>query len=122
MSNIDQLMKNLQQFRDERDWRKYHTPKDLAISISLEAAEVLEHFQWKTAEEVEQYVVTHKEKVTEELADVLKYVLHLADVLEIDIVETAIQKLERDSAKYPVEKIKGNYKKYNQIESHSSSL
>lgn len=116
MSNVDELMVKLQQFRDERDWKKYHTPKDLAVSITLEAAEVLEHFQWKSPEAADQYVAEHKDKVADELADVLKYVLHLADVLEVDIVEAAIKKLERDSAKYPVEKIKGNYIKYHQIQ------
>ncbi len=116
MSDINELNLKLQKFRDERDWAKYHTPKDLAISISLEAAEVLEHFQWKTSEEAEQYLASHKGEVTDELADVLKYVLHLADVLNVDIVDAAIRKLKRDSAKYPVDKIKGNYIKYNQIE------
>lgn len=116
MPHIDELNLKLRQFRDDRDWLKYHTPKDLAISIALESAEVLEHFQWKTTEEIEQYLASHKGKVTDELADVLKYVLHLADILNVDIVDAAIKKLEHDSAKYPIDKIKGKYVKYSQID------
>lgn len=116
MSDVNELRANLKQFVDERDWAKYQTPKDLAISIALEAAEVLEHFQWKTPEQSVKYVREHKQKVVDELADVLKYTLGLADALDVDIVEAATRKLERDSVKYPVEKIKGNYIKYNQID------
>jgi dCTP diphosphatase len=115
MKDINILLEKVKQFRDERDWMKYHNHKDMAVSVVLEAAEVLEHFQWKTAEEVEEYVKTHKHEIAEELSDVLKYVIEFADNLDIDLVDAALQKLEKDAAKYPVDKIKGNYKKYNQI-------
>jgi dCTP diphosphatase len=115
MQDINILLEKVKQFRDERDWMKYHTHKDMAISVVLEAAEVLEHFQWKTPEEVEEYAKTHKQEIADELSDVLKYLVEFADNLEIDLVDAAIKKLEKDAAKYPVDKIKGNYKKYNQI-------
>lgn len=116
MSPIQQLEENLRQFRDERDWMKYHTPKDLAISIVLESSELLEHFQWKDAEASAKHVEKKREEILDEMADILKYLLHLSDVLNVDLVERAIEKLKRDGAKYPVEAIKGDYKKYTEIE------
>lgn len=115
MNDLAKLAKKLRKFRDERDWKKYHTPKDLAISVSLEASELLEHFQWKTPQEAEKYVKEHKDKVAEELADVFNYVVALADTVGIDILDEAHKKLEKNSAKYPIEKIKGNYRKYTEI-------
>jgi dCTP diphosphatase len=115
MKDINILLENLRKFNEERDWEKYHNHKDLAISLALEAAEVLEHFQWKTGDEINSYAEQHKQDIADELSDVLKYLLQLADNLEVDIVDAAIHKLERDAQKYPVDKIKGNYKKYNQI-------
>ncbi len=110
------LVKKLNKFRDERDWKRYHTPKDLAVSMTLEAAEVLEHFQWKSDKEIEKYVREHRDDIAEELADVLKYLLQLAhDIGVKDMVDVAIKKLERDAKKYPIEKIKGKYIKYTKL-------
>ena len=100
-------------FRDERNWRQFHNPKDLAISISLEASELLELFQWKTNEEV---VGVKSERLQEELADVLIYAAMLADDLGFDLDEIVMKKLEKNGRKYPVEKSIGRKDKYTQLE------
>ena len=115
MLNIQELTEKIIQFRDERDWSQFHTPKNLAISLSLEASEVLEHFQWKTDEEIKEYLKTHREHIADELGDVLNYLLLLANRAEIDILEAAEKKLEKNKIKYPVEKAKGSAKKYNEL-------
>ena len=103
-STIDKINK----FRDDRDWRKFHNEKDLAISISLEASELLELFQWKQSEEV---TTNSLERIKEELADVLIYSMMLADNLQLDIEQIIEEKLEKNKAKYPVKLSKGNNKK-----------
>lgn len=116
MKDLSILRDRLNEFRDARDWRQFHNHKDLALSMLLEAAEVLEHFQWKSPEEVVCYGKESKEKIAEEIADVLKYLVQLADNLEIeDIVETALQKLDADGKKYPVEKARGSHTKYTDL-------
>ena len=102
----------IRKFVDERDWSQFHNPKDLSISLSLEAAEVLEHFQWKNEVEMASYGESHKDNVGEELADVLYWVLLLANKLEIDLSSAFKNKMLKNAAKYPVEKSKGNHKKY----------
>ena len=82
MITIQELTKKIIAFRDERDWKQFHNPKDLAISLVLEAGEVMEHFQWKTKEEIEVHIRTHKEDIADELADVLHYLLILSHDLE----------------------------------------
>ena len=109
------LKKKIQQFRDERDWKKYHNPKDLAISISIEAAELLEHFQWKTPEQLDKKVQDDREKIGEEMADVYIYLLELSDITGIDLIDAAEKKLEKNAKKYPVDKSKGNSKKYTEL-------
>nr|WP_314943889.1 nucleotide pyrophosphohydrolase [Streptococcus infantis] len=108
-STIDKINK----FRDDRDWRKFHNEKDLAISISIEASELLELFQWKQSEEV-----TSKSlgRIKEELADVLIYSFMLADNLNLDIEEIIKEKIDINSKKYPVELSKGSNKKYTELE------
>lgn len=115
MGDLDVLLKELKKFRDLRDWAKYHNHKDLALSVVLEAAEVLEHFQWKSPKEVEEHGRKHRKEIGEELADVLKYLVQLADNLGIDIVDAARKKLKKDAMKYPLRKIKGRYIKYSKI-------
>ena len=115
MSDIQKLMDLVVSFRDERDWKQFHNPKDLAISLSLEASEVLEHFQWKSKEEMEVYIKENKEKIGEELADVLYWVLLMSNDLEIDVSEAFEKKLMKNAEKYPVEKSKGQHKKYTQL-------
>ena len=86
-------------FRDERDWKQYHSGKDLAISISFEANELLENFQWRSSEEA---IRDSKQNIKEEMADVLIYLVQMADLLDIDLEEEVLKKLEKNAIKYPV--------------------
>lgn len=106
---INQVLK----FRDDRNWKQFHNPKDLAISISLEAAELLEVFQW-SAEDV--VCEAKKDKIREELADVLNYCILMADVCGLDMDEIIVEKVKRNALKYPVEKAKDSAKKYNEYQ------
>ena len=105
-------MDKINQFRDDRDWRQFHNEKDLAISISLEAAELLELFQWKSPEEVRENSI---ERIKEELADVLIYSHMLASNLDLDIDEIIEAKLEKNNIKYPVDKSRRNKEKYTEL-------
>lgn len=109
---MKELMNRINQFRDERDWRKFHNEKDLAISISLEASELLELFQWKKSEEV---VEKSLQEIREELADVFIYSFMMADNLNLDVEEIIKSKLDLNEQKYPVEKSRGGNKKYNEL-------
>ena len=115
MNPIKQFTKKILQFRNERDWKKFHNPKDMALSLVLEAAEVLEHFQWKGIEETQEYVKRNKEKIGAELADVLFWVLLMSHDLDIDIEKAFEQKLKQNEEKYPVEKSKGKHTKYDKL-------
>jgi len=116
MDDIDELQEKIIAFRDERDWKQFHKPKDLAISLSLEAAEVLEHFQWKSEEEIDGYIKTNKKEIGEELADVFNYLLLISDCLEIDLLQATEDKLEKSAQKYPADKAKGTHKKYTELD------
>ncbi|MBA2871099.1 NTP pyrophosphatase (non-canonical NTP hydrolase) [Anoxybacillus calidus] len=109
-------MKHLQQkiieFRDARNWKQFHTPKDLAISLSLEAGELLENFQWKTSEEA---VRENFENMKDELADVVIYALLLSHELGIDLEEAIMDKMKKNEQKYPIEKSFGSKKKYSEL-------
>jgi NTP pyrophosphatase (non-canonical NTP hydrolase) len=115
MPDLTDLTKKIIAFRDARDWKQFHNPKDLALSLVLEASEVMEHFQWKSPKEIEEYVKTNKADIGEELADVLYWVLLMSHDLGIDIKDALLKKIEKNEAKYPVEKAKGSHKKYNQL-------
>lgn len=115
MSEIKSLQARITQFIEDRDWDQFHNPKDLAISLNLEASEVLELFQWKNQSEISQYIATNKHDIADELADVLYWVLLMAHNLDIDIVAASQEKLAKNAAKYPVEKSKGSHKKYTEI-------
>lgn len=106
------IIEKINQFRDDRDWRKFHNEKDLAISISLEASELLELFQWKQSEEV---TTKSLNRIKEELADVFIYSIMLADNLGLNIEKIIDEKLENNAVKYPVEISKGSNKKYNEL-------
>ncbi len=112
MKTLEELQKDIISFRDERNWRQFHTPKDLAISISLEAAELLEVFQW-SGEDV--FVNSKKEKIEEELADVIIYSFLMADVTGLDVAEIVTKKLSENRSKYPVEKAYGKADKYTEL-------
>lgn len=112
---IDQLVGRIIAFRDARDWEQFHNPKDLAISLVLEAAEVMEHFQWKNKEEMEKHTVEHKQDIGEELADVLYWVLLMGHDMKIDVLAALEDKMTKNEAKYPVEKAMGKHTKYNRL-------
>lgn len=105
-------MTQILQFRDDRDWKQFHNPKDLAISISLESAELLEIFQW-SADDL--YCEDKKDKIKEELADVLIYAALLADCCGLDIDEIIQNKIKKNNEKYPVGKAKGSKEKYDRL-------
>lgn len=115
MEDIQSLTDKLIKFRKQRDWEQFHKPKDLALSLVLEAAEVLEHFQWRSPEEVERYVKTHKKEIGEELADVFNWVLILSHDLNIDILKASETKIRENAKKYPVQKAKGKHSKYTEL-------
>ncbi|MCX5806707.1 MAG: nucleotide pyrophosphohydrolase [Proteobacteria bacterium] len=110
---IKKVSEMLLKFRKERDWEQFHSPKNLAISISIEAAELLEHFQWQN--ENEEFTPEKKHKIAEELADIFNYLVMLAGDLEIDIIESVKKKIEENARKYPIEKAKGSMKKYRDL-------
>jgi NTP pyrophosphatase (non-canonical NTP hydrolase) len=96
----------------ERDWAQFHTPKNLAMSVAIEAAEILEHFQWLTGEESRDLARDKRDQVANEIGDVLIYLLRLSRTLDIDIVAAARNKLDENRGKYPVDKAKGKATKY----------
>jgi len=108
----DETIARVLRFRDDRNWRQFHTPKDLAISLSLEAAELLEVFQWSGGD---LECAGKRDKVQEELADVLSYCLLMADVCSLDPDEILNEKITRNEAKYPVEKAYGRADKYTEL-------
>ena len=112
---INELKSQIRKFRDERDWKQFHNPKDLAISIAIEAGELLEEFQWKDKEAVEKKVRDERHKVEDEMADIYIYLLEMSDVLGIDMIEAAKKKMAKNELKYPVDKAKGNAKKYTEL-------
>src|SRR3569623_947115 len=109
MSELKSLQNMLLKFRDERDWAQFHNAKDLALALSIEAAELNELFLWKNASEA------NIEKVKEELADVIGYALLLAEKYKFDIKEIVTDKINKNAEKYPVSKAKGTAKKYNEL-------
>lgn len=105
----------LRVFAAERDWEQFHTPKNLAAALSVEAAELLEHFQWLTDAQSADLEPAKKARVAEELADVLLYLVRLADRLDVDLMDAALAKIAANAAKYPVEKAKGSMRKYTEL-------
>lgn len=106
---MDKVIDKLRKFRDERDWKQFHNPKDLALALSIEAGELLEAFLWKSPEEAD------VEKVREELADVFAYGLLLAEYYELDVQQIVLDKIEQNQKKYPISKAKGSAKKYSEL-------
>ena len=104
---MQKAIKEIIEFNKERDWDQFHSPENLAKSIAIEAGELLECFQWNNNYD--------KEKVCEELADVVNYCIVMADQLQVDLEKTVLDKLEKNRQKYPVEKAKGTSKKYNEL-------
>ncbi len=109
---FQELVDVILKFREERDWKQFHKPKDMAISLSLEAAELLEHFQWKNEEEVQKHIMNKKAEIGDELIDILSWVLLISHDLDIDLVRAFYDKKAKDAKKYPIQKVKGKTKKY----------
>jgi len=114
VDELQQLKQKLRRFAGDRDWDQFHSPKNLAMALNVEAGELLEHFQWLT--EAESAAVTGEKRieVADEIADVQIYLIRLADKLGIDILDAANNKFEKNEKKYPPEKARGNRKKYNE--------
>lgn len=113
--NIQTLTERIIAFRDARDWKQFHNPKDVALSLVLEAGEVMEHFQWKSKEEMDKYVIEKKEDIGDELADVLYWVLLMGHDLNINVLDALEKKIKKNEDKYPVEKAKGRHTKYTDL-------
>ena len=103
MSDLHSLQERVKRFGTERRWDKYHQPKDIAIDIIEEAAELLEHFQWRNGEELETYVTAHREDIEDELMDVLHGVLLMANTMHIDVVDAFERKMKKNEIKYPAQ-------------------
>ncbi len=106
---MNEIIDALKTFRDERDWKQFHNPKDLSLALSIEASELLELFLWKSPAEAD------SQKVREELADVFAYAFLLADAYQLDVKEIMLDKIARNRQKYPVDKAKGSAKKYTEL-------
>lgn len=115
MSEIREITGKIKKFRDDRDWMQFHDPKNMAVSVILEASELLEHFQWKTAEEVEKYAKQNHAEIKDEIADIALYLFELADNLGINLISAMEEKLEKNELKYPVEKARGKHTKYDKL-------
>ena len=109
MSEIKEITNKLIQFRNERDWEQFHNPKDLALAISIESAELLELFLWKKAEDA------NTDKVKEELADIFSFAFLLAEKYGFDVKDIVLEKIKVNGVKYPVDKAKGTAKKYDEL-------
>lgn len=114
-SDIQKLTKEIIKLRDARKWKQFHNLKDCALSLALEAAEVMEHFQWKNSEEMAKHARESKEEISDELADVLYWVLLMSHDLGIDIYKALKKKIKKNIAKYPVRKAKGRHIKYTKL-------
>jgi NTP pyrophosphatase (non-canonical NTP hydrolase) len=109
------LADQLRAFRAEREWDRYHTPKNLAVAVAIEAAELLEHFQWHTDDEVAERLAHDPGPVAEELADVAIYLVQLADAAGVDLLDAIVEKIERNAERYPVSLARGNNRKYTEL-------
>lgn len=109
MTEIEEIIKELIKFRNERDWEQFHNPKDLALAINIEAGELLELFLWKNADDAD------KERVKEELADIFSFSFLLAQKYGFDVKQIILDKIKLNAEKYPVDKAKGTAKKYDEL-------
>ena len=114
-AQLEALREQMREFARERDWEQFHSPKNLAMALSVEAAELLENFQWLTEEQSRKLDVRTQEAVASEMADVLLYLIRLGDQLGIDLMAAAQRKIVENAKKYPVEKSRGNRKKYTEL-------
>lgn len=110
--SLAELKEKLQAFVDERDWGQFHSPKNLAMAMIVEAAELVEHFQWDTEQESVGLSAEKREQVAHELADTFVYLLRISQVLNIDLIQAANNKIALNAIKYPAEKSRGKNNKY----------
>ena len=115
--DFGEIERRVRRFRDERDWKQFHRPKDVAVSVAIEAAELLEHFQWKTDDEAARYLAdaANRDAVAAEMADVLILLVSAADVIGVDLHAATLAKIEANAVKYPVAKAKGTATKYDRL-------
>ena len=114
--SLRELAEELQRFAAERDWEQFHSPKNLAMALSVEVAEIAEHFQWLTEAQSRELDVTKSDEVAAELADALIYLVRLADQLGVDLHQATIKKLALTAQKYPADKVRGSARKYSEYE------
>jgi len=114
-SNLNDLKRRLRDFAEARDWDQFHYPKNLSMALSAEVAEIVEHFQWLTEDQSKTLPKAKLAEVATELADTLIYLIRLADKLDIDLLKATQSKIELNEPKYPVDKAKGNAKKYTEL-------
>ena len=114
-NSLADLTREVTHFRDERNWKQFHNPKDAAVSLLLEVAELLELMQWKNGEDLEAYLTERRKEVGEELSDILYWVLLLAHDLQIDLSSAFMEKLAANKLKYPVDRSTGSSKKYTEL-------
>lgn len=117
MLPLDTIKQRLRDFADARDWNQFHSPKNLAMALSVEASELVECFQWLTEEQSRKLNEKQLAAVTDEVADIQLYLIRLADKVGVDVVEAVEQKMAKNEAKYPADKVKGSAKKYSEYES-----
>jgi len=112
---MDDLIQAVREFREERDWEQFRSPKNLSMALIVEAAELVEHFQWLTEEQSAGLSQRKIDEISEELADILIYLVRIADKLDVDLFTAVLKKIEKNSKKYPVEQAKGNARKYSEL-------
>ncbi len=117
---MDEIRAKIRAFRDERDWKQFHNPKDMAIAISIEASELLENFLWKPPDELDERVIEKRESIEDEIADIAIYLVELADNLDIDLLDVIEKKIEKNESKYPASLVKGSSKKYTEYSDKES--
>lgn len=115
MPKLEELVSRIVSFRDARNWKQFNNPKDCALSLTLEAAELMEHFQWKNPAEIDRHLVEHRQEIGEELADVLYWVLLMGNDFHIDVLDALEKKIAKNESKYPIEKAKGVHTKYTSL-------
>ena len=121
MSSLEKIKRALRKFADDREWNQFHTPKNLAMALSVEAAELVEIFQWLTEEESGKLTPTQRLQTEHEVADIFLYLLRIVDRLEIDLVDAAKKKILLNEKRYPAEKVRGSSKKYTAYQQESEN-
>jgi NTP pyrophosphatase (non-canonical NTP hydrolase) len=116
MESLEDLKQALRKFAAERDWDQFHSPKNIAMALSVEVAELLEHFQWMTEEESKNLDEETLNAVAEEIADVQNYLVRLADKVGVDILDATAKKIVKNAEKYPADKVRGSSAKYSEYE------